>query len=479
MNEVLKMERIDMKTTLTILSATLFVVCALDARAEDNKEAGPSAPPVQTISLAEAQDMATKNNPSLRNMDELVYLADTTINTAWSMLLPNLSANGAVIRHQREIKVGFPDFSTMQPSDPSGFLRPEDFGTMGVSEITMQEKWTKSFGFTANMTLFNPRSIPLIQNAYDNTDKTRLEVQRLKNDLLFAVTSAYYQAHSMQEMIRVWEENLKIAEEFKRQSEARLQAGQSTTIDVLRAEIQLMDAQKELANAEDAHEMAKTAIAYLIGIEGDFVIAGPEQVSSINDDLDTLKERALKERVDLKEATIAGEMAKRSKTETWMKWLPAFDVTYDWSWNSSAGFAGENDSWMLIFGAKWNLFEGGGRIAELKSRESQIRMTQNSYDQLSLDIRQEVEQSYLDVNKKQRNVEMAEKQVALAEENHKLVSRQYEVGLVPSLDLLNASTELANLRTTQVIERLQYDISLLALRRAVGEYHSLAAVSSR
>ena len=85
-------------------------------------------------------------------------------------------------------------------------------------------------------------------------------------------------------------------------------------------------------------------------------------------------------------------------------------------------------------------------------------------------------QSYQEVVQRHRNVDLAEKQVALAEENHTLISRQYQVGIVSSLDVLDASTELATKRITQVLERLQYDIAVLKLRKAAGEYSALALV---
>ncbi len=458
----MKMKVKPMKTIrATIMVATVFLAVTLAANAREVD--GPATPKVKTITLKQSQEMAARNNPNLKNVGEMVYQADKVINSAWSMLLPNLSAKGNIIRNQQEIALDFPD-----PTNP---------GTM--SEMVIQEKWGKSFGFTANMTLFNARSIPLIKYAYDDADRVRLEAKRLRNDLLFAVTTAYYQVNSMQEMIAVWQENLNIAEEFHRLSQARVQAGQSTSIDVLRAEIQVMDARKGLANAEDARRMAKTGLSYLIGLEGEYEVVGPEQVTSVDGDLEGLKERALADRVDIKEAAMREKMAERLKTETWMKWIPAFDVTYDWSWNSAAGFAGDNDSWMLIFGARWTLLEGGGRIAELKTRESQIRMSKNSLDQLTLDIKQNVEQSYLDVNKRRRNVDFADKQVALAEENHKLIARQFEVGIATSLDLLTAATELATKRITRVIDRLQYDIAVLTLKKTMGEYHSLSDVSPR
>ncbi|MDJ0764520.1 MAG: TolC family protein [Myxococcota bacterium] len=431
----------------------------------------PQSMPLTTVSLEEAHKMAARNNPTFENIGEQVNRADAAILSAWSMLLPRVSATGSIVRNEQEITMTMPDFSAFDPADPGAPLPSE--------EIIMQEKWGKSFGLTATMTLFDPRSIPLIKNAHSNADKARLEAQQHKSDLLFAVTSAYYQVHAMKEMIRVWQENLTTAIEFQRQSKARQGAGQSTRIDVLRAEIQVTNAQKGLENARDAFKMAKSALAHLIGMKGDFEVVVPGEVPLIDTQLDQLYLRALRDRVDLKAAAIDEQLAARNKVETWMKWLPSFDATYDWRWNEAEGFAEKNDTWMFIVGVKWQLFDGGRRLAEMKARQTDIRMAKNTSSQLTIDIRQEVESSYLEMIKLERNVELAQKQVLLAEQNHALVSKQFDVGLATSLDLQNAAAELATQRNTRVIERLQYDIAKLGLKRAVGNYHALSTTAHR
>ena len=101
-------------------------------------------------------------------------------------------------------------------------------------------------------------------------------------------------------------------------------------------------------------------------------------------------------------------------------------------------------------------------------------MAQNSLAQLFLDIRKEVDQNYKQVKKQQRNVDLTAQQVLMAEENHRMVTRQYEVGMASSLDVLNATTTLSNTRNSEIIERLNLDIATLTLRKSVGEYASLA-----
>lgn len=449
--------------TLLALALTLAVEGASAEQPE-----GPRAPAPRVVTLAEAQQVAASHNPGARNLEELVFQADMEIRRAWSALLPQLGARGSVTRNQREVTLEFPDFSAFDPTNPAAPLP--------TTETVIQEKWGQAFGLTASMVLFDPSSIPIIKNAHDSAELARLTAKRRKNDLLFAVTAAYYQVHSMQELIIVARQNLELARALKDVSVERQRAGLGNRIDVLRAELQSTRARKELDNALDAQRDAKAALARLLGLEGEFEIAGPAEVAEVDGDLGTLTHRALNDRIDVREATLAEAIADRGEAEAWTRWLPVFDVTYDWSWSSAEGFTGEHAQWMLMFGARWSLFEGGGRIAALRVRQSRTRMARNDLAQVELDIRAEVEHAYLEVGKQRRNIELSEEQTALAEENLTLVDEQYRAGTASSLDALDAATELHNQRVTRVLERLRFDVSLLTLGRAVGEYHSLATV---
>lgn len=447
-------------TALLLPSALLLMPTGLLAQETAPTEPPQAPQPLPTkkiISLRQAQESAARTNMDFRNLNELIYQADMSIYQAWSMLLPNLSAEGSIIRNQNEVEVALPMGEGAPPL-----------------EITIQDLWSKTFGFGANLTLFNPQSIPLIKLAYDAMDAERVQAQINRNDLLFAVTAAYYQAYSMKEMIAVAKENLAMSEEFLRHANALHEVGQGTKIDVNRGEIQVLNAKKDVDDAIDAERKALTALKYLIHEESDFDIEGPEAVTMTDGNLDSLMQDAVAKRLELKNAAIQKHMATLSRKETLTKFLPKFDVTYSWSWASAEGFTGSNINWMLIFGAKWQLFQGGYRIAEYKSRQSQERVMDNQIEKITRDLKQDVETKWVEVEQQKRNLEVADKQVALSEDNHRLISKQFQAGIISSLDLVNAANELSNTKLLRVLKHLQFDLSVLTLKKAAGEYNSLA-----
>ena len=408
--------------------------------------------------LKQAQETALRNNPDFKNLDEQIYQADMAIRRAWSLLLPNLTAEASVTRNNEDAVISLPTGDGQPPM-----------------EITVQDLWEETASFNINLTLFDPESIPIIKLAHDEAERRRLQSQIDRNELLFAVTSAYYQAHAMKELKKAADENLETARAFLQQARTREFAGDGTMIDVNRGELQVLTAEEELADAEDAETRALIALKHLIQTDADFDIAGPEAVGSVSETLEALTSRAMEKRLELKETAVEKRMADRSRKQTLTKFLPKLDITYAWSWSSTEGFAGTNVNWTLVFGAKWALFQGGDRLAEYRTRQSEMRVADNRREKLVSTLKEEVETRYLDVLKRQRKVEATDRKVVLNEENHRLITTRFEAGVISSLEVVNAATKLSNQRLLSVYQRLLFDLAVLGLRKAAGEYNALAA----
>ncbi len=452
------------------LSLTLILVITILVLSSPANASEPYTSDVTEIivTLEDALKLAMENNPSIKNIDETINKSKVVTRMAWAILLPKLSAEGSVIRNDSEILMSLPDSSQVSNG-----------GDPPMVDSVISEELGHNYSFTANTTLFNARSIPLLKNAYDNVELSLKQGRHQRNDLLFLVSTTYYQVHSAKELETVARQDLENAREFLRLNSALKQVGQATRLDVLRSESSLLEAEKNLSNAVDMVKLAKTALAYLTGIEGDYTISRPKAAEPVIGGFNELVEKALSDRLDLKAAETAYRIAKRDRIETLTKWIPNFDLTYVWEHTSAEGFAGKHDSWHVILGAKWAILDGGIKLAELAEDEINIRIARNNMRQLDLNVRETTERSLLEIDKRRRNIKLADKQVAFAEEGYRLVNKQYEVGLATSLDVLDAFTGLSKARVNRVLEELNYELAVLSLNKAVGEYHPLSGVDSQ
>jgi len=421
------------------------------------------------IPLDRALRLAKEHHPGLKAAAEGVRQAEILRWRAWAILLPYVFVDGSITRNDKEVGLAFPDFVGMIDAVVAQRLGEQPAAPMGAGESTIiQELWGQRWGFTANIALFNAQAIPLLRSAYDNIDAARLQQRHTQSQLLFAVTASYYAAHMAAEGVRIGEEDVRTAKEFLRLAERRKAAGMGVGLDVLKAELAVAQREKVVADAQDQERLAKASLAYLSGIEGTFVTAAPPRPETGPLVLPDLQRRAWDERLDLKATRIMAGIGERDRTHTWTKFAPSFDVTYNYTWDSATGFAGEHDSWRLILGARWSLLEGGQRFAELDEKASRIRQTYHELGALSLSVEEEVEKAVVAMKGRQRNLELVARQVALAQESHKQVSGQYALGRSNGVELLDATTTLAQSRRAQLLERLQHDLALLGLQRAIG-----------
>jgi outer membrane protein len=423
----------------------------------------------RAISLDEAHRLAIQNNPNVGLIAGTVERAEILRWRAWALLLPNLSANGSITRSDQEITFGMPDFEALitgAVTEAMGGVAP---APGPGDEMVIQELWGKQFGFTANIALFNPQALPLLRNAYDNIKASRIQGEVGRNDLLFAVTAAFYGLRSSQAARGISAKTLETAREFLRLAEVSRAVGNAVKVDVLRAAIAVTEAEKAVLDAEDSVHLARTALATLLGVQGELEITPPPAPEAVAEELDAAVSHALDKRRDLEALDLQARMVARDKDHTWTQFIPTLDMTWNWTWNSAAGFADDHDSWRLIFGARWNIFNGGQRIAELKEKDVSIRMAGLRRAQLEMSIREDVEKRVVELERCQRNRRMVEKQQALAVENHRLVSRQYEEGLSTGLELLDATNTLSRVRRALVLEELRCDLAVLSLNRTAGE----------
>ncbi len=446
-----------------LLGAWILAVCLMPFAANSNETRK-----VPVLTLAQAHDLAIQNHPGLKDVGESIRQAEIMRFRAWGILMPRLDADGTITRNDKEISFEMQDIGGMIEAAVAEALGNQPPAVGEGTSAVLQGLWGQRYGITANITLFNARSIPLIENAYDGVEIARLQGRVARDDLLFAVTVTYYGIKSSEKMVDNAGDNLDTSREFLRLAKARLAVGSAVKVDVLQAELAVTEAEKQLQDARDSLRVAKAGLAYLTGIDNDFRVTDPPAPQAPGEQLDVLQKKALHDRADLQAMRVQILIADRSKIDTWVKWIPTFDLTYNYAWDSASGFADTHTSWRLIFGAKWSLIDSGQRIAELYERDSQIRQAGFRYEQLVLTIKEEVEKVLVEWRQGERNLKLAEKNLALARENHRLFTKQYQGGLASGLELFNATNTLNRARHGRVLEELKKDLAILKLSKAVG-----------
>ncbi len=414
------------------------------AAAADRKAVNPANKgSYRQVSIAEAQDMARQHHPSMELLKETLEQADVLIWRAYAIVLPSLTVTANVTMADEETAINF-----------------------GGMKIVTQEKFTENFGVTARMPLFNGQSIPLIKNAYENEEASETQLKYGQNELDFAVLAAGYALQANKEAIDISQASLEIAQQMQAEAEKRVQVGMGVELEVLRAKLQVSQAQKALDESYDSLDLARSSLYYLTGEMIDLPPLADRTAPA--GDLQTLQTEAHDNRLDLKAARMQLNMAERLEDQNKWKWAPTIDLTWNFSWTSNGGMTGKQEAWYLILGATWNIFDGGDRIAVQKSTALDTHKAKLNYDKTLIDVDESIEKALVEVKAKERSYQVAQEQAALAEESHKMVTRLYETGMATSLDVSDATSTLRQAKLAVVLAELQRQIAILSLERLLG-----------
>jgi outer membrane protein TolC len=114
------------------------------------------------------------------------------------------------------------------------------------------------------------------------------------------------------------------------------------------------------------------------------------------------------------------------------------------------------------------IYEGGLRYWDFKEKKENVDqavLAANDFDQ---NIRIEVEQAMLEVETTQGVLANLKKQEELAQKNYDIVFSKFKFGAASTVDLNQAISTLDAVKTELTVNKIDFQISLLKLQKAIG-----------
>ena len=374
---------------------------------------------------------------------------------------------------------------------------------LGPQSITIQKQFQVIVdnGVTLPLDLFGSiRSA--VDQAQFNEIASRIDVNRFRNDTVFNVRNAFYNALRQQGALVVAQENLANARTRLVDAQRTLAAGIGTQFDVLTAQRDVADAQGGLVNARGTVTIALAQLKNTIGIDVSTPIsivdqgavedpgnAAPEPTESrdetygkANDEValgaeyQAAVQEALRTRPEILEGNASVAAARKGVAYARRSALPQFSIGVGYNIQPYyAGFTPANlGSIQLNFSIP--VYDGG--VAKARERQARATVAQAEIDRrTSLDVvTLDVQQAYVNEVQAKERVRVANLGVAQAEEAFRLARLRAQAGVSaapqqsPQIELSNAQNALTQARTNRVNALYDYNIARSALDRARGRY---------
>jgi len=404
------------------------------------------------ITLDEAYRYTLSTHEHIMVAQEDVEKSELVKKRAVSIMVPNVEYDGSFIRKKEAIK---------------GFGEGMQGGNF---EVVPKETWSGDLKVT--QPIYNGQFFPARKIGKYSIKSAKSAYTYVTKETLFKVASAYYEVLKTKELVKVSQETSKLTQEELRVADVRFRVGEVTKTDVLRAKVQVERVKRDLVERKNHLKLARNVLSSVmgIGVERYYEVAEPPPGEGLKEDLKGLVSRAYDYRDDLEGNLIRITIAEEGKNIVKKKFHPTFNLEWDYHQISPETFAQQNEFWDLMFKVKIPIFEKGMRFIDLKENIHTISQARLRYQRLKKDIEVEVKDAMLQVNTYESNLETLKKEVELADENYRITSSQYKVGMATSLDLTDALTALNTVRSELTNMRYDYQLSLLNLKRVTGVF---------
>jgi len=359
-----------------------------------------------------------------------------------------------------------------------------DHGYSNTESLFLAEPhyWQSKLGVTLSQ--------PLLKNSGRETTEANITISRLSKfasiehlytrliTTVAQVRREYYNLYSLREQLEVRKVSLELARKILGETKSRVDAGVLPAMEILNADFGAVSREKDVIDAEKALSDQLDVLRLLLQIEGDSDIAVADlprrdlyQVSE-----DEVTRRALN-RPDIKELKRTLEINELQTR------IYGNNVKPDLKLLASAGVGGKDRTFtrdMENLGTfdspYWSIglnftYPIGNRAAENDYRKSRLKTEQTALQIKSLEegVTKDVKAAIRGVSTGYKQIEVADRGRAYAEERLKAFIRKNEVGLATTKDVLDVENDLRTAKNNQITALVAYNNAITQLWQVTGE----------
>lgn len=420
-----------------------------DAMRQDSTGHAPVAAQVlDQLTLADAVDIALRNNPATRLSWAQARASADAYGAAKGAWYPDVSA-GASVTRSRSIAVPgrlAGERTQYGPSVSLSYL-VFDFGAR-AGGIDAARQTAMAAGLAHNATIQNTVL------AVETSVFSYLATRALRDAQRTAVAEATA--------------NLAAAND-------RHDVGLATIADVLQARTARSQAQLDLETFEGQLSVTRGALAVAMGLPASTSIDLPDEAApdtsamdAVTASVDSLIDLATRDRPELQQARTQARAAAAQLRQVRATALPSLALTATGGHTESnlTGFAG--NSYTLNFGISVPLFTGFSHSYDVRAADAQLAAANARTELTRQQVALQVFTSYYAMRTAAQRVRTATDLLASAQQSEQVARGRYTEGVGSIIDLLVAQTALAGARAQAVQSRWQWRTAVAQLAHDAG-----------
>ena len=413
--------------------------------------------PPQSFTLAQSVDQALKGNPQIGSYYYRVQSAAAESGIAFGQMLPSVT-----------LSLGR---STINNIDSEGAVD---------TDYIDQDNTTASLQIS--QPLFAGKSLVNgYQKALLNEDFARAQKSGIESQMILDVQSAFLDIIKYQSEVRSLRSAVQRLQASVESVRAYEQVRLAPYVDLLRAEVELADAQQRLSKAEIQVLTGKIYLNALLGLPSEMPV---EYLGDFNDlsfevpwALEQAHEVAMKQRPDIlvKSKTLA--MAEKEAEIIYGRFLPRVDLQgsyydLDRDYNNKNTVIDrdyQTSYWTAGINLQWRVFEGGRTYYEHQRAIAQISSQREELRNITDQVSAQVTSSYLSLTEARQRISTASKALGEATEGLERSQVRFEARVATIVEVLEAQARLSRAESNHIQAQADFQKALAQLLYAMGE----------
>lgn len=420
---------------------------------------------LRPLSLNDVETLAEVNNPNLKALASQVSQAASALRAEISLWYPQLTLRGNA----------FPTFTGGQQFS-NGLT-----GTGQQQGLTLTNIWRMSAALEASWSLINPSRTPRIAAARDNYEKAKNQYLIGLRKLRLDAATLYFNLQEQDEQVRIGQESVRSSQVSLRDARARYQAGVATKLEVLQAETQLARDQQLLTNSLARQSISRRALAANLSLPQDVTPTAKDPSRVVGVWLPSLQESivaAYTFREELDQALLDISAANSSANAELAQVQPFLNIVNTFAAGRSYGYEfvrtpipseeGWNVDNSVGLNFSWNVFDGGRARARYRQEKERAQQNRFVFATTRDQIRQEVEESFYQLEQNNRDISTTSREVISARESLRLARLRFQAGVTTQREVVDTQRDLTQAEVRYSSAIADYNRNLADLRRRTG-----------
>lgn len=382
------------------------------------------------LSLEQLFALADKNSKSLKKEDAAVVEAQQGVKVAKNGYLPDI------------------EMSLSASYLGNGCLIDRDFSN-GMN-IKMPH-FGNNFAIQATQLIYGGGAVTNgVAMAKLKEEMAGMNREAARSRIRLMLTGFYLDLYKLQNILKVYDRNIELANIVIRDTKARNEAGVALQNDVTRYELQLKNLELARRRVENSAEILNYDLVTMLGLSVDTQIIPDSTLvdrAILTQDMDYWQQMAQTNAHAIKQSALAVKMGERGEKLARSERLPkiAFIATnhFDGPITIEVPVINKNfNYWYLGVGLSFNISSLYKANKTIKQAQYSTALSRCHYDEVVEQTSLSVQADYTRLIEAHTEVATLEKRLQLANENYNVIENRYRNEIALVTDMLDASNQL-------------------------------------